>query len=189
MVSRKLRASAKAILTVLDKELDWTFIPSKSETIRRLKNTHHISFEDAFLDAYYSGGVRQVVEKLRRNGHVKIRETNKGTEVKISDLGRSETLKYKLDDLRLIKHVKWDGKWRLVMFDVEEMKRSKRDELRRWLQKLGLKRIQMSVWIYPYPLESELKFLREIVGIADGVKLALVEKIDNEEDLRDIFEL
>ncbi len=75
------------------------------------------------------------------------------------------------------------------MFDVAEVERGRRDVLRKWLAKLGLKRLQMSVWIYPYPLESEIKFLREILGVPHGVKVILAEEVENDAELREMFDL
>ena len=49
--------------------------------------------------------------------------------------------------------------------------------------------MQKSVWVYPYPLEKEIKFLREILDVPHGVKLVTAEKIENDEDLRNWFDL
>lgn len=44
---------------------------------------------------------------------------------------------------------KWDGNWYLVIFDVPEKLRRKRDILREKLKKLGFGQLQQSVWISP----------------------------------------
>ena len=41
----------------------------------------------------------------------------------------------------------WDGKWRIVIFDIPEQKRLIRDLFRRNLKKWGFKHLQKSVWI------------------------------------------
>lgn len=41
----------------------------------------------------------------------------------------------------------WDGKWRIVIFDIPEQKRLVRDLFRRNLKKWGFKNLQKSVWI------------------------------------------
>ncbi|MDD2763008.1 MAG: PaaX family transcriptional regulator C-terminal domain-containing protein [Opitutaceae bacterium] len=48
----------------------------------------------------------------------------------------------------------WDGRWRLVFFDIPEVKRRERLRLRRTLQKMGFGYLQNSVWLSPDPLES-----------------------------------
>lgn len=51
---------------------------------------------------------------------------------------------------------KWDGWWRIVMFDVPESKRSLRDILRRELVRRGFGRLQDSAYISAYELDKDL---------------------------------
>ena len=47
---------------------------------------------------------------------------------------------------------RWDGCWRLVLFDLPEAKASARKQLRRFLQGSGFGYLQNSVWVSPDPL-------------------------------------
>lgn len=49
----------------------------------------------------------------------------------------------------------WDGKWRLVMFDIPEKDKSLRDKLRRYLTARHFGYLQNSVWVSPDPFEIE----------------------------------
>ena len=186
---RKLRVGVRTILSVLDKKFDWILVPSKSETIRRLYRGMSVSFEEEFWKEYYASSVRDGVEKLLRKGRVEVREVVGGVEVRITEKGKTEIIRRKIEELGIAKLEKWDGKWRMVFFDVDELNKTKRDQLRKWLLRLGLKRMQRSVFVYPFPLEREIKFLREILGVPHGVKLVTAETIENDEDLREIFDL
>lgn len=53
----------------------------------------------------------------------------------------------------------WDGKWRMVLFDVPTRKNSQRDRLRRYLRNKRFGYLQNSVWITPDPLEGEEQIL------------------------------
>src|SRR3989344_740870 len=55
---------------------------------------------------------------------------------------------------------KWDGKWRIVFFDLKNERNSERDAIRHMLQRSGFVFLQKSVWIYPYDCSSEIEFLR-----------------------------
>jgi phenylacetic acid degradation operon negative regulatory protein len=55
---------------------------------------------------------------------------------------------------------KWDGRWRLVLFDVPMARNTYRDKLRRYLRDKGFGCLQGSVWITPDSLEAE----RQILG-------------------------
>ncbi len=56
--------------------------------------------------------------------------------------------------------VSWDGKWRLVAFDVPEVWRESRSALRLVLKRAGFHQLQQSVWVHPHEC-AELVFLLE----------------------------
>jgi len=176
---RKIRSTVRAVLELLDKSADAMLVLSKGESLRRIKD----------LSNYYSSSMEESVGRLRRRGLVEIRETGEGTEVKITDRGRTEMLKYKLGDLNLKPQGRWDKKWRLVLFDIPEDERKKRNDLRSWLTRLGLRQMQKSVWVYPHPLDKEVRFLREVLGVPHVVKLITAESVENDEELREMFDL
>ncbi|KKU79764.1 MAG: Transcriptional regulator, PaaX family [Candidatus Amesbacteria bacterium GW2011_GWA2_47_70] len=186
---RKLRAGVITILKMLDKYSDWLMVPSKSESYRRLKQGFNFDIGNEFWKEYYASSIKDGVERLLRKGRVEMREVDGKLEVRITDKGKMEIIREKLDELGIAKPSKWDGKWRMVFFDVDELNKIRRDRLSRWLKKLGLRRMQRSVYVYPYPLEREISFLREVLGVPHGVKLVTAERIENEEDLREMFDL
>jgi len=67
-----------------------------------------------------------------------------------------------LRDAPRLRQRPWDGRWRLVMFDVPEVSRKQRDAFRWWLRLERLGQLQKSVWVSPYPLSDDLeRFLRD----------------------------
>lgn len=54
---------------------------------------------------------------------------------------------------------KWDGKWRIISYEIPEKKRELRDKLRREMQGWGLGPWHRSFWITPHPITSTLKSL------------------------------
>ena len=53
----------------------------------------------------------------------------------------------------------WDGRWRLVLFDVPTAQNAHRTRLRRYLRDKGFGYLQNSVWITPDSLEEERRIL------------------------------
>lgn len=68
---------------------------------------------------------------------------------------------------------RWDGRWRLVLFDVPEAKSSARNKLRHYLQKRGFGYLQNSVWITPDQVNEERALLAD--GPVDVESLILLE--------------
>lgn len=156
---------------------------SRYEAWRRSKGLRLIDWEK-----HFPSELERVVGRLARNGWVEKKETPEGTKIIITDKGKKQVLLFQLEDLQPKKE-KWDGKWRMVFFDVEEEKRKKRDDLRRYLKKLGFWQMQRSVWVSPYDCEKEVKYLREVLEVPHEVKMGLLERLENERELKDIFKL
>lgn len=51
----------------------------------------------------------------------------------------------------------WDGIWRIVIFDIQELRKYLRNAFRRKLKYLGFGPIQKSVWVSPYPAFKEIE--------------------------------
>ena len=84
---------------------------------------------------------------------------------------------------------RWDGKWRIVIFDIREKRRATRDRLRRGILSAGFIRLQDSVWVHPYPCEEFIALLKADVHIGKDVLYIIAEEIENELSLREHFGL
>lgn len=103
--------------------------------------------------------------------------------------GKRWVLKYTLEDLSIPKPAKWDGRWRMVIYDVARHKASQRSLFRNTLKSLGFHNVQESVWIHPYPCEKEIHFLRDFCGMGDNVVYIIAHKIENDAAYRKNFDL
>jgi len=54
---------------------------------------------------------------------------------------------------------KWDGKWRILSYEIPEKKRELRDKLRREVASWGLGPWHRSFWLTPHPIINSLKDL------------------------------
>lgn len=140
------------------------------------------------LDFYFPFSIGKSADSLEREGFVEKQSTKEGIVIKITNKGRTQILRYNLMDIGPVEG-KWDGKWRLVFFDVSELKRKTRDSLRRYLRQLGMELFQESVYISPYDVTNQVKYIREILDIPDSIKIARLDWVENEDELKEIFEL
>ncbi|MEI8343867.1 MAG: hypothetical protein WCF93_02885 [Candidatus Moraniibacteriota bacterium] len=82
---------------------------------------------------------------------------------------------------------RWDGKWRVVLFDIPERDRIFRDILRQHLYDLKFRKLQHSVFVSPYPCEQSILELTAIYGAERYVRVITADKIDNEAALKKYF--
>ncbi len=103
--------------------------------------------------------------------------------------GKEKVLTYSVDDIRLNKEGGWDGKWRLVMFDIPHRHKLARDSFRIKLKGLGFYPIQKSVYITPYPCEDEIDFLTSLFNVRKHVLVIYVSHFEGESKLRHYFNI
>ncbi|MEK7612689.1 MAG: CRISPR-associated endonuclease Cas2 [Patescibacteria group bacterium] len=84
---------------------------------------------------------------------------------------------------------RWDGRWRLVVFDIPVDKHKRRDSFRRRLQELGLTLYQNSVWVYPYPLEEIIRKIADFYKLSSCVSFIVAEDLTDEYKLMKRYNL
>jgi len=97
--------------------------------------------------------------------------------------------KFLYDKAEKVKRKQWDGKWRVVIFDVWENTRAKRDTLRYEIKNFGFIQLQRSVWIYPYECSDFIELLKTDLSFGKNIRYMVVEKLDHDEKLRKNFGL
>jgi len=118
----------------------------------------------------------------------KTKNKDGSTTITITDKGKLKALTYKFNEMQIDKK-EWDGKWRLVFFDVPERIRWGRDALRLKVKKLGFYEIQKSVFIFPYDCEDEINFIIEFFKIRKYARFGVLESIDDDKNLKEKFGL
>ena len=68
---------------------------------------------------------------------------------------------------------KLNGTQLLVLFDIPETQKRKRDQLRKYLKSQGFKQLQLSVWTTEYDVRDEIEEVLSGIGVTDYVKIVL----------------
>jgi hypothetical protein len=181
---KEARFSAKQILFMLAKAAD--------QGIAFLAHADNPAAAEYLL--YGTGPLswrtRLTIQRFKKQKYVTIQENAQGTIiVKIAKQGRRRALSYALDTMKLQPSGLWDGKWRVVIFDIPNIYKCLRDLFRMRLRQLDLYQLQESVYVSPYTCFDEVEFLRELYGVAFTVRYLLVESIEDDVGLREHFHL
>jgi len=130
----------------------------------------------------------KIFNYLERKGWVKV-YTKKNQETEFVKLTKAGQLQALLIKAKINKPPKWDGKWRLIVYDIPEDSREHRHQFRTLLKQNGFYKLQASVFISPYPLNREaIKYLEE-TGLSKYIRIGRIDELDNDKDLKKHFNL
>lgn len=118
---------------------------------------------------------RNLIYYLKTKGFIKeFREKEKFGWL-LTSLGEERILEIKKKE-NFFKKRK-DGKWVMVIFDIPEKLKSKRESFRRKLRFLGFKMLQKSIWICPLDVLKEINNFSERNFLNQYIKTFLIEEI------------
>lgn len=106
------------------------------------------------------------IEKIIKDGDPYFRLTSQGVKKLTRDF-----------PLLFFQKKRWDGKWRVVVFDIPEKERRLRSYLRQKLIELGFGMMQESVWISPLGVTEDLREYLENHNLADFVFVLVAQRL------------
>lgn len=161
--------------------LVWTAIaPSTLQLLRYLpKNKYQFDHR-----------ARTAAKRLVEKGYAQWIEKDGKKFLRITEKGQQE-LEFEQAKLELLsdKKRKWDGRWRMVVFDIPERRRHLRFRLRAVMLDMGFARLQDSVWVYPYDCEDFIALLKTELKIGKDVLYAIADTIEYDIPIRNHFNL
>ncbi len=129
------------------------------------------------------------VSRLKNQGLIEFLNRNGKNYIRLTEKGKRKLAKYQFQEAVIEKPKRWDGKWRIVIFDIREEKKAVRDLLRRELKNLGFVKLQNSVWVYPYDCEEIVIMLKAYFRRGKDILYVTAEKIENDYWLKKAFEI
>ena len=108
--------------------------------------------------------------------------------VELTRKGKLRALMTRLDqDFK--KPQTWDGKWRVIMWDIPENSKQQRNRIRALVKDLGFYQLQKSVFVRGFALPaSAVQYLRES-ELLQYIRFIRADKFDNDSALKRNFKL
>jgi DNA-binding transcriptional regulator PaaX len=144
---------------------------------------------------FYTNGLfdrtkfRRTLRHAHNYGYVGVKERRGEVTITLSEAGRARAFKYSIDDIHIIDPMVWDKKWRMVMFDIPEELRPVRNIFKAKLDEMGFAQVQKSAYVHPYPCHNEIEFIRSLYGLNQYIRLAIIDRLEGDEDLKKRFGL
>lgn len=132
--------------------------------------------------------LKRNLKRLRDQRVVEIIQENGQQIIKLTQKGHTKYLKFKLEELSL-KGGRWDGKWRIVIYDISKFKKNQQSAFRNILKYINFLPLQRSVYLTPYSCEEQIFYLREYFEVGEEVILIRADRIENEDFYKQYFGL
>ncbi len=128
--------------------------------------------------------------RLKVKGYIRFLEKNGKKSVEITETGqRALALLIARESAPARKKHRWDGRWRMVMFDIPQKRKLVRDRLRMIMRECGFLRVQNSVWVSPYDCEELVGLIKMDLRLGTSVLYAVVEEMENDSWMKRHFGL
>ena len=133
--------------------------------------------------------LREVASRLKRKGLVEFRMEGTKKKLYLTSDGEKEARRIGLGEVQIKKPMRWDGRWRLIIFDIPEKQRAMRDKIRDMVSHLGFFRLQDSVWVHPYDCEEIITLLKTDLKTGRHVLYIIADAIEFDRPIREHFGL
>ncbi|RJP46277.1 MAG: hypothetical protein C4584_01820 [Armatimonadetes bacterium] len=128
------------------------------------------------------------LKRMQRRGVIEEVEVSGELVFQLTEKGKTKLFKYKLEEISLDKK-QWDGKWRMVAYDIPKGKKNQAEAFRALLKKMDFYQLQKSLWLTPYPCVSEIEFLKSLYNLTDHVKILTITGVEGEGAFRSYYGL
>ncbi|MDP4001365.1 MAG: CRISPR-associated endonuclease Cas2 [bacterium] len=137
---------------------------------------------------YSKGQMHNSFKYLKRKKFIAFEYKKNKIKVILTKLGRQHLNKVAFEEIK-IQPIKWDGRWRLLTFDIPENKRGARQTFRRKIKEIGFFHFQRSVFIFPYPCKKEIDEMANLLEIRPFVHLITCDRFPGDHNLLKKFKL
>jgi CRISPR-associated endonuclease Cas2 len=163
------------------------------EYLPQKDHPHALYYRDPLSDLarirFKRRNLNRDIKRLQNRGLIRSHKSQQGDRLTLTAKGRSEILFLASESITIQKPAEWDRKWRIVIYDIFTDKKFIRNRFQKILGSSGFFRLQRSVYLHPFPCEEKIDLLRRYLGINGEVRLILAEDIEDDQELRDFFNL
>lgn len=146
--------------------------------------------ENKKLKKYPKRKIQDAFASFKRRGLLKVEYHNNQIYISLTKEGKKKAGILQINDLRIARPRQWDGKWRVLIFDIAHEKRFYREALRGKLKELHFFLFQKSVWVHAFDCKAEMDILRDFFGLnSHEMCLVTAERIEHDEELRHFFDV
>lgn len=140
-------------------------------------------------DRFERNRVWKALKYLEEQNRIQLRRVDDSYFLEVTEAGELKIEEEEVWELRIRKPKRWDGKWRIVMFDVPMSLSKNRVLFKQKLEQLGFIQYQMSVFVFPFDCRGEVEQVATWCGVGKYIKYIVADEITDEDVLMHHFSI
>jgi DNA-binding transcriptional regulator PaaX len=109
---------------------------------------------------------KRLVRHMKRLNLISVENLADGNQyVTLTSKGRERLSVASIDEIEITLPKAWDGKWRIISFDIPAHKKKQRYTFLHHLHRLGFIAALESMWVYPFECEKEVYEIARACGL------------------------
>ena len=134
--------------------------------------------------------IRLALKRLAERRLVKLYQEGSTLRIEITEEGKRRIREFDFENLTLLQNKHWDGKWRVIIFDIPEKFKKARHAFHAKLKEVGFYPLQKSVFVFPFDCRDEIDFMASFCEIRHHVHYLEAADLDKKEGIaRKFFNL
>ena len=95
-----------------------------------------------------------------------------------------------INKMKIQRPKKWDSLWRVLTFDISNLKTTQRNAIRKLLKEIGFQCLQKSVWVHAFDCKAEIEIINDFFGLKENeMRLIVAKDIGDSRELKRKFRL
>lgn len=161
-------------------------VATGAHTPYRLNRALYRVLRNGILQEFNRRYIPQALRRAEQRGFIRVWVSRGGSiATRVTEEGQKLLARRQLEGAAAQRPKRWDGLWRVLIFDVPETRRRDRNVLRKTLHNLGFVPLQESVWAYPYDCRALIATMRTAYNLSHiTVRCIVAQEIEDDHALR-----
>ncbi|MEK7569751.1 MAG: hypothetical protein AAB500_02590 [Patescibacteria group bacterium] len=131
-------------------------------------------------DPKASYALARTARALVTGGYVEMLNSSRESYLRLTKKGKTrlDTIRLEGDGMPVAQN--WDGKWRIIILDIDEARKSEREALRYLLKKANFVCVKNTVWISHLPYEHLFENIKKDLGLTTELMILVTDNLDPE---------
>ncbi|OGZ24586.1 MAG: hypothetical protein A2896_00535 [Candidatus Nealsonbacteria bacterium RIFCSPLOWO2_01_FULL_43_32] len=128
--------------------------------------------------------------ELRKRGFIMLEKDGHDIKLTLTPKGEKMAGYMQINRMKIQPPKKWDSLWRVLTFDISNLKTAQRNTIRKLLKELGFQCLQKSVWVHAFNCKAEIEIIKDFFELKENeVRLIVAKDIGDNRELKRKFSL